>query len=259
MICGRGLVIINNMLYKIPFIVGNLAACFVPGHERRKLTRAYVNRVLFYPAIWLFVWRRFGVRPRTIKFVRQVTLGRVVFAVNDTYFVKIFRDVSNRRLRAHARLLDLVIGEFAGSGCAHIAIPPIVVARRAPMYACARVAGEHLRTFAPKKILANRAKIERQVADIIAVLQSIDVNKIPDKEIYLTAMQSRTVERPGAEKEVLAHFDLNRTNCLFDENMDICAVIDWDGLSIAKNPETDWSIFMKNWVDFIAHTERAAK
>ena len=237
---------------KFPFFVGNLAACVVPGTERRRHTRAYVNMFFFYGTISRFIRHTFGQRVKSIKFIRQFTLGRVVFLVNEKYYVKIFRDVSNARLRDHAFLMDWVVRNISVKTCGRpIAIPRIHVARRAPMYACPRVAGRHLDTFTKAEILQNKEKIEKQVANIINALQSIDVGKIPNNSRFMNSMQSRTPERPAPPRPVLAHFDLNINNFLFDDDLNICAVIDWDTLSIAQNPETDMTIFNKYWSRFM--------
>ena len=241
-----------GMLCKIPFFIGNLAACFTPGSNRRHAVRTAVNRVMFAPFVAYFVRRQFHVRVHSVKLVRQVTLGRVVFQVNDDYFVKVFRSVSNRRLRRHARLLRRVIDAFAASDkCSHIAIPPMVVSRCGSMYASVRVPGRHMADFSPDQILQNQDKIAAQVHDIIDTLQSIDIDSIPPAEICRTPMQARSVELAGPQRPVLAHFDLNRSNCLFDADMNILSVLDWDQLSIARNPETDHNIFMKNWTGFL--------
>ena len=36
-------------------------------------------------------------------------------------------------------------------------------------------------------------------------------------------------------------------NFLFDDDLNIVSAIDWDAISIANNPETDWRIFMRFW------------
>ncbi len=229
------------MLNKIPFFIGNLAACLVYGTENRRLVRAYVNLFFFFPVIYRFIRYSFGVRIHSIKFIRQRTLGRVVYLVNDKYYVKIFRDVSNRRLKDFAFISNYVRPHIG------VVVPRVVVAQHAPMYACARVRGRHITTFPADKILKNEKKIKNQVLRIIDQLQSINVNDIPDRERFMDSMQTRTVEKPGRKKYVLAHFDLNETNLLFDKDLNVCAVIDWDTLSIAQNPETDKDIFMKYW------------
>jgi len=218
----------------------------VHGTENRRRVRAYINLFFFYPIIYRFIRYSFGENIRSIKFVRQRTLGRVVYLVNNKYFVKIFRDVSNRRLKDF-EFISNYVRPYIG-----VRVPRVVVAPNAPMYACRKVPGRHIDTFDADEILKNRKKIEKQVLNIIAQLQSIDINKIPDADRFLDSMQTRTREKSIVPpRPVLAHFDLNETNVLFDDDLNICSVIDWDTLSIAQNPETDWQIFMKYWKPFV--------
>ena len=88
-----------------------------------------------------------------------------------------------------------------------------------------------------------------QVTDIIKQIQSIKIKSVPGWERFVFSMQpERTREKPcDSGHEVFAHFDLNTTNFLFDDKLNIIGVIDWDTLSVANNPETDWDIFMKYW------------
>ena len=79
--------------------------------------------------------------------------------------------------------------------------------------------------------------------------QSVDVEKIPNNERFVTNMQNRRYpELPCTGcRRVLGHFDMNLGNFLFDDDLNIVSAIDWDALSIANNPETDWRIFMRFW------------
>ena len=80
-------------------------------------------------------------------------------------------------------------------------------------------------------------------------IQSIKIKSVPGWERFVFSMQpERTREKPcDPGHEVFAHFDLNTTNFLFDDKLNIIGVIDWDTLSVANNPGTDWDIFMKYW------------
>lgn len=217
----------------------------MPGTENRRHVRAAVNLFLYRPKINKFIRRTFGERVKTVKFIRQITLNRVVCLVNDKYYVKIFRDVSNKTLKDF-EFISNYIRPFVSVTC-----PEVIVAPHAQMYVCEKVQGRHISTFPADEILKNKDKIEQQVMDIIAELQAIDVKSIPGWRRFMYSMQLRTKEKPGPKKMVLAHFDLNETNLFFDNDLNICAVIDWDTLSIAQNPETDRNIFMKYWVPFI--------
>ena len=95
----------------------------------------------------------------------------------------------------------------------------------------------------------NEKHIFAQIADIISQLQSVDVEKIPHNERFVTNMQNRRYpELPCTGcRRVLGHFDMNLGNFLFDDKLNIVSAIDWDAISIANNPETDWRIFMRFW------------
>lgn len=234
-------------MHKLPFYIGNLAANLVPGSQRRTHVRAAVNLFFFRPQIRRAIREMFGEKVKTIKFIRQHTLGRVVYLVNDKYFVKIFRDVSHSELKNFEFLNDYVANRL------NISMPRVIVPRRGSVYVCERISGRHIESFSNAEILKNAEKIQRQVFAIIDELQRIDVNKIPNKSRFMTSMQARTPEKPAPHREVLAHFDLNETNLFFDNDMNVCAVIDWDTLSIAQNPETDKQIFMKYWNRYISN------
>lgn len=227
---------------KIPFYLGNLAACFVPGSDRRAHCRAYVNLFFYYPTITRFIRRAFGEKTHSVKFIRQRTLNRVVCLVNDKYYVKIFRDVTPSRIRDFAFLANYVADRL------DVTVPRVIPNDRASMYATPRVAGNHILDMDRTAVLAHDQQIQTQMFDIIDQLQSIDIAQIPHPERFVTAMQERTVEDPITPPQpVLAHFDLNEENIFLDDDFNICAVIDWDGLSIANNPDTDKRIFLKYW------------
>ena len=230
-------------MHTIPFFIGNTLACLVHGSERRARFRGKINLFLFRPWIARFVKREYGERLRTLKFVRQRTLNRVVGVVNGKYYVKIFRNVTNQQIRDFVFLMDYIRPYI------HVAIPHIVVDRKLPMYACAKNAGREIDTFNKSFVLKNEKHILKQISDIIAQLQTVDVEKIPHNERFLTNMQDRRYPELPCPKcrRVLGHFDMNLTNFLFDDDLNIVSAIDWDALSIANNPETDWRIFMRFW------------
>ena len=70
---------------------------------------------------------------------------------------------------------------------------------------------------------------------------------------------ARRIADSRAPKPVLAHFDLNESNLFFDKDINIIGVIDWDTLSIAKNPETDMNVFMLFWNRFRKHVVNNVK
>ncbi|MCR4917774.1 MAG: hypothetical protein K5912_02395 [Alphaproteobacteria bacterium] len=227
---------------KIPFLIGNFFACFVPGSERRSACRGKVNIFFFRFKIAGFIKRVYGEKLHTVKFVRQHTLNRVVCLVNDKYYVKIFRTVSLEQLNNFAFLVNYVRPYIS------VQIPNIIVDKKIPMYVCEKLDGIGIESFDSKFVLKNEKKFLNQVLKIIKELQSVDVDKIPDNKRFESSMQPRRLDYPeqGMHK-VLGHFDLNETNFLFDKDFNIVAVLDWDALSIANNQETDKNIFIKFW------------
>ena len=230
-------------MHTVPFFIGNTLACLVPGSERRARFRGKINLFLFRPWIARFIKREYGERVRTLRFVRQRTLNRVVGIVNDKYYVKIFRNVTNQQIRDFVFLMNTIRPAI------RVNIPRVVVDKKLPMYACESNPGREIDTFDKAFVLKNEKHIFDQIHDIINQLQSVDVEKIPNNERFLTNMQNRRYpELPctGCHR-VLGHFDMNLTNFLFDDKLNIISAIDWDALSIANNPDTDWLIFMRFW------------
>ena len=229
-------------MYKIPFFISNLISCFIYGSKGRQKWRGYVNTLLFSPVVVRFVRKTYGVRIESVRFIRQITLNRVVCVVNNRYFVKIFRNVTNKRLKDFEFLSEYVEKRMK------VIVPHVIVHSRIPMYVCERVPGKSVEEFDKKFVAENYDKILHQAHGIIRHLQRIKVDDIPNKERFMDSLQQRTVEQPCRKpKQVLAHFDLNMLNFLFDDEMNICSVIDWDTLSIANNPTTDTTIFLKYW------------
>ena len=95
-------------MYKLPFYIGGIISYFVPGRYRRRSVRGQINVFLFRGIINRFVERVYGVRVNNIRFVRQVSMNRMICVVNDRYYVKIFRDVSVKRLKDYKFLLDFI-------------------------------------------------------------------------------------------------------------------------------------------------------
>ncbi len=229
-------------MQKIIFFISNLISCFIYGTENRRLWRGRVNIILFYPSIRRFIRQKYGEKIKSIKFIRQRTLNRMVCLVNDKYYVKIFRNVSVEQLKNFEFLNNYVSERMK------VKVPYVVADYKIPMYACESVPGKLITDFDKKYVLENDQKVLKQIHSIIRQLQRIKVDDIPNKERFLDSMQLRTKEEPCRHpKQVLAHFDLNELNFLFDDDLNICAVIDWDTLSIANNPATDTTIFLKYW------------
>ena len=230
-------------MYIWPFYVSNLVSCFVPGSARRHRVRGVVNMFLYRLPISIFIKRVYGEKINTIRFVRQATLNRMICVVNDKYYVKVFRNVSVSQLNNYKFLVDFIRPQLK------VQIPEITVAKHIPMYVCEKLPGKDMREFDKNLIIKNEKKIKKQVYDIINAIQKISVDAIPGVERFLFSMQpERTVEKVCKNNHcVLAHFDLNIGNLLLDDKFNIVSVIDWDSLSVAKNPNTDKDIFLKYW------------
>ena len=241
---------------KIPFYVGNFLALFVRGGWRRARVRGNVNTVLYTPRISMLIKRVYGEKIKTIKFVRQINLNRFVCVVNNKYYVKVFRNITHQRVKEHMELVDLVRPHLGG-----LIIPDVYVDKNIPMYVCEKITGYQIGHFSVDTILKNEDKIKKQVADIISRIQKVDLKSIPNYERFWFGLQpERQPEKPIKDgkdvKPVLAHFDLNETNLFFDDDMNITGIIDWDTLSIAKNPETDMNVFNLFWGMFREHITR---
>ena len=231
---------------RIPFYIGSVVTWFVPDSVRRSRVRGAINTMLYTPRIKRLIKRVYHDRVTSIKFVRQINLNRFVCVANDRYYVKVFRNITLERVREHKFLVDFV-RPFVG-----VTIPEMHLDKNIPMYVCEKISGRPINSFDAEIILKNDGKITRQVSDIVAQIQHIDIHSVPDYERFWFGIQpERQPEKPVANganpQPVLAHFDLNETNLFFDDDMNITGVIDWDTLSIAKNPETDMNVFDLFW------------
>ena len=231
---------------KIPFYIGNIAACFVPGKFRRARVRSAINIALYKPRIKALIKRVYNDDVKTIKYVRQINLNRFVCVVNDKYYVKTFRNITLKRLQEHKFLLDLVLPNLS------VNVNEIYLDEKIPMYVTEKIPGHTIYDFDAETISKNEQKLKNQVANIIKEIQKIDVTSIPNYDRFWFGLQperqpEKELEPGQSPKPVLAHFDLNETNLFFDDDMNIIGIIDWDTLSIAKNPETDMKVFNMFW------------
>lgn len=228
---------------KIPFFIGNLLACFVPGNRRRERVRGYINLFFFKPWMKHLIRSVYGERVKTLKLVRQRTLKRAVFIANGKYYIKIFRNVSHQRLCDFVELMDMV------SKVISVETPHVFVDKKLPMYVCMKNSGFSIHSFDKDTVLKYQKKIHAQARQILDELQSINVTKIPHNERFVTDMLGHHKHEQPCKgcHQVLGHFDLNPSNFLFDDKLNIQSVIDWDEITIANNPDTDWAIFTRNW------------
>lgn len=234
-------------LSRIPFYIGNVVTWFVPDGARRARVRGAINIMLYGPRIRSLIRRVYNEKTIDIKLVRQINLNRFVCVVNGKYYVKIFRNIELERVKEHKFLVDYVRSFM------NVTIPEMIVDDYIPMYVCAKIDGRPISSFDAETVFKNEDKIKQQIADIIAQIQGIDIFSVPNYDRFWFGIQpERQPEKPVTKevKPVLAHFDLNETNLFFDDDMNITGVIDWDTLSIAKNPETDMNVFNLFWERF---------
>ena len=232
------------MIISLPFYISNFLSCFVRGKAARHKFRGSVNSFLYRPLVARFIKQTFGESVTNVKFVRQHTMGRCVCVVNDKYFVKIFRSMSGARLKNFEFLVNH-IAQFMD-----IDIPRIYVAKNNHMYVTEKANGFGIYDFDRKFVIQHEKKILNQVDEIISVLQSIDVKKLPDANRFCVALESTSKDikpEPITQESVLSHGDLNVRNFLFDKDLNICGLIDFDGMRITNNGEYDKQIFMKYW------------
>lgn len=227
-------------MFSLPFYISNLMACFVKVQSRRHALRGRVNSFLYTPLISSFIRKTFGENTKTVKFVRQHTPGRFVCVIN----VKIFRSMSGARLKNFEFLVNH-IAQFMD-----IDIPRIYVAKNNHMYVTEKANGFGIYDFDRKFVIQHEKKILNQVDEIISALQSIDVKKLPDANRFCVPLESTSKDimpEPITDNSVLSHGDLNVRNFLFDKDLNICGLIDFDGMRITNNGEYDKQIFMKYW------------
>lgn len=228
---------------RIPFYIGNFVTMFVPNGGRRMRVRSNINRILYTPRIKRFIWRTYHERVKSIKCVRQINLNRVCLVVNDKYYVKLFRNITPQRIKEYKELMDFIEPRIS------VRMPKVCPDDKMAMYATEKLPGHDIDAIDWNLIMKNENKIKAQVAKLISELQAIDIKSIPHYERYMHSLQPERMPEPPTDKPryVLAHFDLNDTNFLFDDDANIIGVIDWDMCSITKNPDTDNSIFTFFW------------
>lgn len=231
---------------KLIFCIGNIAAWFGITSDKRAHYRGMVTMFFYRRQIRRFVADTFGVRLTSLEFVRQRTLNRAVYLANGKYYVKVFRDVTSKRLCDFAFLVNYIRPHIG------VCVPPIFVSSCYQMYASEKIAGHPIDAFSPDDIRPHADKIQAQVFRVIDELQSINVDKIPDNRRFESAIQPHCNETPVTPPvRVLGHFDLNESNIFLNAKRDVCAVIDWDALSISHNPNTDRARFMRFFDRFV--------
>ena len=144
----------------IPFYVGNLVACFVPDKGRRSRVRGTINTILYTPRIRRLIKRVYNENIKNIKFIRQINLNRFACVVNDKYYVKVFRNISLKRLQEHKFLVDFVRSYIS------VNIPEMYLEGHMPMYVTEKIPGHPISDFDMQTILKNENKIKKQIGFI---------------------------------------------------------------------------------------------
>ena len=237
---------------KIPFYIGNFLAIFVPDGARRARVRGNVNATLYAPRIKHFIRRVYGENVKKIRFVRQINLNRVCCVANDKYYIKLFRNITPTRVKNYQELMDFIRPRIS------VCVPKVYADDKMAMYVSEKIPGREIKTFDDATILRNENKIKEQVFEIIKEIQNIKLDDVPNVKRFVHSLQPERNAEPPIKKPhpVLAHFDLNETNLLFDDDMNIVGIIDWDMCSIAKNPDTDLHVFNFFWNRFMGHIKK---
>ena len=228
---------------RIPFYIGNFVTMFVPDGARRARVRGNINRILYTPRIKRFIKRVYNEPVKSIKFVRQINLNRVCLVVNDKYYVKLFRNITPERVKNYEFLMNYIRPRIS------VNMPIVHADDKMAMYVSEKIPGRTIKEFDWEVVMKNEPKFIKQVEKIVAEIQSIKLSSIPHHERYSHSLQPERATEPKTDHPhpVLAHFDLNETNFLFDDEMNIIGVIDWDMCSAAQNPETDMFVFYRFW------------
>ena len=228
---------------KMSFLVGVILSAFVRDSQKRRRLRGRINLFLLRPYISRFIKRAYGVKIKSLTFVRQQSLNRVVGLVNGKYFVKIFRNIPVQRIRDFAEIMGVVEKTLT------VTVPHIVADDKISMCAYEKIDDVDIVEFDKGLIQKNKSKLFKQTEQIINQLQSINVKKIPNFERFMTDIYGRKYGNPNRDSRtlVLGHFDINLGNFLYDTKMNISSVIDWDTLAITDDKDGSWNVFMRYW------------
>jgi hypothetical protein len=228
----------------LPFYIANFMAGFVKSQDKRHILRGRVNTFFYTPTMARFIRRVYSEKTQTVKFVRQHTPSRCVCVINDKYFIKIFKKNYGTRIKDFEFLVNYVQKKMK------ISIPTVFAAKNGHMYVTEIIQGHCIYDFEPEFVLKHEQKILNQVADVIHGLQSIDVKKIPNNERFCVALESPSHNakiESITNNSILVHNDMNVRNFMFDNDLNICGLIDFDGLCIMNDADRDMKNFMKYW------------
>ncbi len=228
----------------LPFYIANFLAGFVSPQSKRHVLRGHVNAFFYTPMMMRFIKRVYGEKTHNVKFVRQHTPSRCVCVINDKYFVKIFKHNKGTRLADFEFLVNYVRNRM------QVAIPRVYTSKNNHMYVTKLIKGREIYDFDSDFVLKHEKKILQNVSKIISELQSIDVQKIPNNERFCVALESLAKNantEPITSDSVLSHGDMNLRNFLFDDDLNIVGLIDFDGMCITNDKDKDMQNFMKYW------------
>lgn len=228
----------------LPFYIANIMAGFVAAQPKRHAMRGRVNAFLYTPTMARLIKKVYSEKTETVKFVRQHTPSRCVCVINDKYFVKIFKKNLGTRLSDFEFLVNYVRKHM------DITIPRVYASKNKHMYVTELIDGHSIYDFDPKFVLKHEQKILKNVEKIISDLQAIDIKKIPNNERFCVALESTSKNTPVEEitdDSVLSHGDMNVRNFMFDDDLNICGLIDFDGMKITNDRAKDMQNFMKYW------------
>ena len=232
------------MFLRLPFYIANFLAGFVSTQSKRHVLRGHINAFFYTPMMMRIVKRIYGEKTKTVKFVRQHTPSRVVCVVNDKYFIKIFKHNLGKRLKNFEFLVNYAHDHM------NVNIPRVHALENNHGYVTELIDGRDIYGFDSQFVLKNEEKILQQVVKIIAQGQSIDVHKFLNPERFSVALESpgkNTKAEPITSDSVLLHGDLNLRNFLFDDDLNIVGLIDFDGMRITNDKDKDIQNFMKYW------------
>jgi len=228
----------------LPFYIANIMAGFVKQQRRRHSLRGHVNAVLYTPTMARLIKNVYGEETKTVKFVRQHTPSRCVCVINDKYFVKIFKKNLGTRLSDFEFLVNYVRKHM------NVTIPRVYASKNNHMYVTELIDGRSIYDFDAEFVLKHEEKILKGVSKIISDLQAIDVKKIPDNKRFCVELESpskNTFAEEITDDSVLSHGDMNVRNFMFDDDLNICGLIDFDGMKITNDKNKDMQSFMKYW------------
>lgn len=231
---------------KLSFIIGGVLSSVIRDTQRRRRFRGKFNLFWLRPYIARFIKRAYGEKIETLKFVRQQSMNRVVGIVNDKYYVKIFRKIRVKRIQDFAKLMSVV------EKVVSVKINHVVADDKIAMYSYKKIDGMDIHRFEKEFVIKHKTKLFNQIKKIIQEIQSIDVQSVPPDERFVYDMHFEKHGNPSDIKKcVFGHFDMNFGSFLFDKNLNIIALLDWDTIAITDELNGDWNKFMHYWGAYI--------